>query len=259
MAIPGALNERAATPPAPPGSLWHVDDAGWAMFAGPLHHNAPHAHSAAVYLAGLYGTFRLRIRDGDWVICRSAVIRAGTPYEFDVAGDPLGVFYLEPNLAGPDALGVLTGSSEEVGGALVGQRDGSLLRACFERRSDAGEMHRAMMELLQYGHRRAHRSVDMRITRAVEQMQMMTPESYSTVLAAEAAGLSASRFQHLFTREVGVPFRRYRLWHRLRVAIREAARGSSLTNAAHTAGFADQAHFSRAFRATFGAPPSRGL
>jgi AraC-like DNA-binding protein len=29
--------------------------------------------------------------------------------------------------------------------------------------------------------------------------------------------------------------------------------------AAHAAGFADQAHFSRAFRAAFGAPPSRGL
>jgi len=258
MATPGALNERAARPLACPASLWHVD-AGWAMFAGPLHHNAPHVHSAAVYLAGLYGTFRLRIRDGDWVICRSAVIRAGTSYEFDVAGDPLGVFYLEPNLAGAEALGVLTGGHEEIGGALVGQRDHSLLRACFERRSDAGEMHSSMMDLLRYGRTRAHRSIDARITRAVEQLQGKTPESYSTVLAAEAAGLSSSRFQHLFTREVGVPFRRYRLWHRLRLAIREAACGSSLTNAAHSAGFADQAHFSRAFRATFGAPPSRGL
>jgi len=259
MANRCALNERAATPPASPASLWHVDG-GWAMFAGPLHHNAPHAHSAAVYIAGLYGTFRLRIRDGDWVICRSAVIRAGTPYEFDVAGDPLGVFYLEPNLAGADALGVLTGGHEEIGGALVGQRDHSLLRACFERRSDAGEMHSSMMDLLRYGRARAaHRSIDARITRAVEQLQGMTPESYSTALAAQATGLSASRFQHLFTREVGVPFRRYRLWHRLRAAIHEAARGSNLTNAAHSAGFADQAHFSRAFRATFGAPPSRGL
>ena len=66
--------------------------------------NDPHVHSAAVHLAGLYGTFRLRIAGGGWLSCRSAVIRAGTPYEFDVGGDPLGVFYLEPNLAGADAL-----------------------------------------------------------------------------------------------------------------------------------------------------------
>ena len=66
------LNERAARRAA----LWHVD-AGWAVFAGPLHHNAPHAHSTAVYLAGLYGTFRLRVAGSRWLTCRSAVIRAG--------------------------------------------------------------------------------------------------------------------------------------------------------------------------------------
>ena len=42
-------------------------------------------------------------------------------------------------------------------------------------------------------------------------------------------------------------------------AIRTAAGGDNLTTAAHAAGFADQAHFSRAFRRTFGAPPSHGL
>ena len=56
-----------------------------------------------------------------------------------------------------------------------------------------------------------------------------------------------------------MPFRRYRVWHRLRAAIREVAQGSNLTAAAHAAGFADQAHFTREFRRTFGAPPSRGL
>ena len=33
-------------------------------------------------------------------------------------------------------------------------------------------------------------------------------------------------------------------------------RGSSLTEAAHEAGFADSAHLSRTFRATFGIAPS---
>jgi AraC-like DNA-binding protein len=84
-------------------------------------------------------------------------------------------------------------------------------------------------------------------------------EELSAAAAASTVGLSPSRFQHLFTQEVGVPFRRYRGWQRLRAAIREAAHGTSLTAAAHAAGFADQAHFSRAFRLAFGAPPSRGL
>jgi methylphosphotriester-DNA--protein-cysteine methyltransferase len=45
------------------------------------------------------------------------------------------------------------------------------------------------------------------------------------------------RFQHLFTQEVGVPFRRYRAWNRMRMAISEIVKGSNFTTAAHAAGF----------------------
>jgi methylphosphotriester-DNA--protein-cysteine methyltransferase len=76
---------------------------------------------------------------------------------------------------------------------------------------------------------------------------------------AAGVGLSGSRFQHLFTAEVGVPFRRYRAWRRVRVAIAEIVKGSRFTTAAHTAGFADQAHFTNDFRRTFGGPPSLSL
>jgi AraC-like DNA-binding protein len=77
--------------------------------------------------------------------------------------------------------------------------------------------------------------------------------------AARAVGLSPSRFQHLFAEEVGVPFRRFRVWRRLRGAIGSIAAGSSFTEAAHGAGFFDQAHFARAFRQAFGAPASPSL
>jgi AraC-like DNA-binding protein len=252
MAAAGRLNERAAT------SLWHVDD-GWALFAGPLGRNAMHAHSTSVYLAGLYDTFRLRVAGSDWLTCRSAVVRAGTPYEFDLGGHPLGVVYLEPNLAGPDALAPLILGAREVNGALIGDGDASAMRAHFERRPDGEGLRMAMDDMLAFSQRRARRQLDARVARAVATMQDQMADVVSATEAAASVGLSASRFQHLFTREVGVPFRRYRGWHRLRAAIREAAAGSSLTTAAHSAGFADQAHFTRAFRRTFGAPPSRGL
>jgi AraC-like DNA-binding protein len=257
MTAPSRLNERAAPATGAGAALWHVDD-GWALFAGPLQHNDSHAHSAAVYLAGLCGTFRLRVAGGDWLSCRSAVIRAGTPYEFDVGGDPLGVFYLEPNLAGADALASLLSGATEVGGALIGDADAPLLRAAFEQRPAAGELREGIADMIGFAKRQARKSIDPRIARAVSDMARST-NATSASIAATAAGLSTSRFQHLFTREVGVPFRRYRGWQRLRGAIRAAASGLSLTDAAYAAGFADQAHFSRTFRATFGAPPSRGL
>jgi AraC-like DNA-binding protein len=74
--------------------------------------------------------------------------------------------------------------------------------------------------------------------------------------AAGAAGISPSRLTHVFTEEMGIPFRRYVQWVRLLLAVRAIAAGQDLTRAASAAGFSDSAHLSRAFRKTFGLPPS---
>lgn len=73
---------------------------------------------------------------------------------------------------------------------------------------------------------------------------------------AAAAGISASRLSHLFRAEVGVALRPYVLWLRIHRAGAALARGASLTEAAHHAGFADGAHLSRVFRRMFGLKPS---
>ena len=59
------------------------------------------------------------------------------------------------------------------------------------------------------------------------------------------AHLSQSRLQHLFRDQVGVPIRRYLLWHRYLTALSLLADGASVTRAAHAAGFADSAHLTR--------------
>jgi AraC-like DNA-binding protein len=76
------------------------------------------------------------------------------------------------------------------------------------------------------------------------------------VQAAHAAHISPSRLTHLFSEEVGIPFRRFVLWLRLRRAAEYVWRTGSLTEAAHAAGFSDLAHFSRVCRAMFGVAPS---
>jgi len=73
---------------------------------------------------------------------------------------------------------------------------------------------------------------------------------------ATAVGLSPSRLAHLFRAQTGLPVRRYLLWLRLGDALQQLAHGVSLTTAAHAAGFADSAHFSRTFRAMLGITPS---
>lgn len=76
-------------------------------------------------------------------------------------------------------------------------------------------------------------------------------------LASASAGvfLSPSRLRHLFVEQTGVAFKTYILWLRLVRAVQVYSEGKvSLTEAAHSAGFADSAHFSRAFKRTFGSP-----
>lgn len=62
--------------------------------------------------------------------------------------------------------------------------------------------------------------------------------------------------RHLFRQELGVTVQQYWIGHRLLVAIRRFNSRASLTEIAHEAGFADLAHFSHAFRASFGMTPS---
>jgi AraC family transcriptional regulator len=73
---------------------------------------------------------------------------------------------------------------------------------------------------------------------------------------AGIGGLSASRLRHLFVEQTGLQFRTYLLWLRLTRALESVAAGEPLTRAAHDAGFADSAHFSRTFRRMFGIVPT---
>ncbi len=74
--------------------------------------------------------------------------------------------------------------------------------------------------------------------------------------AATYASTSTSRLSHRFSDEVGLPFRRFVLWTRMKRAVEVARRGGDLTEAAVAAGFSDAAHLSRTFRAMFGLSPS---
>lgn len=74
--------------------------------------------------------------------------------------------------------------------------------------------------------------------------------------AARDACISPTRLTHLFSQQVGIPFRRFVLWLRLRRAAEHVWTGSRLAEAAVAAGFSDAAHLSRVCRSTFGVTPA---
>lgn len=241
-------------------ALWDIRD-GRTFFSGPLYDCAAHQHGAPVFLAGLYGKFRLRLPGTDWHWCRTAVIPAGVLHELAVGGEPITVLYLEPTVAGLDAFLPLLKNGQAQHGALVA--DGgeiAFMRELYEQRYRSDWTAEALRDLLEYAKRKSSGAVvDPRLRQALEYLHCHNGELTPLAAVAAQAGLSPSRFQHLFVQQIGVPFRRYRAWSRMRQALTRIVSGDNFTVAAHAAGFSDSAHFCHDFRKTFGAVPSISL
>jgi AraC-like DNA-binding protein len=95
-----------------------------------------------------------------------------------------------------------------------------------------------------------------RIQKAVELIRKEPDRNYSQRELAAALGLSTSRVLHLFTEQVGVPYRRFRMWKRLMLSFELLNSQDNMTVAALDSGFADATHYSHAFRDTFGVNPA---
>lgn len=241
---------------------------GWGprvLYLGPGFGLTPHRNATAVLAVALDGTLEMaddpENPDGIYRSARSVLIPPNTLHHLRIAGGRMAFLYVDPlsrDLVAltarmqdvtPRAAFDLTGEGAVID-VLAGLADGDL--------SD-GDGRAALMELLGIGSRA---NSDPRILSALRRMRDQPHRSHAMAELGACAGLSASRFLHLFKAETGVPLRRYRLWNRMGAAVAAFRDGQSLTEAAHAAGFASSAHFSTAFRDMFGMMPSellRGL
>ena len=105
------------------------------------------------------------------------------------------------------------------------------------------------------GDRAVVRKKDPRIVKALACIKSLRGKPVSASELAAKAGLSESRFMHLFKAVTGMPVRKYIRWLRLINAVQYVVSGLTLTDAAHASGFADAAHLSRTFRDMFGERP----
>jgi AraC family transcriptional regulator len=95
---------------------------------------------------------------------------------------------------------------------------------------------------------------DPRISKVIAWLKGRLDQTVSLNDVASLVRLSPGRTRHLFVAQTGLPFRTFLLWLRLVRAVELFAAGTSLTEAAHSAGFSDSAHLSRTFRRMFGIP-----
>jgi AraC-like DNA-binding protein len=97
---------------------------------------------------------------------------------------------------------------------------------------------------------------DERILRATEYIRTHLSGSVALDDVAAHVFLSPGRFRHLFVEQTGMGLRPYVLWRRFILAWDLLTQGESISTAAHRAGFADSAHFTRTSHQMFGFPPS---
>lgn len=97
-------------------------------------------------------------------------------------------------------------------------------------------------------------NIDRRVQICMHAINMSKASSLKEI--AEIACLSPTRISHLFKNETGISFKQFLLHSKLIRALKAIYLNQNLTNAAHSGGFSDQAHFTRTYLKTFGILPS---
>ncbi len=221
---------------------------GWGEFVGISGDNAPHSHHAVQVILSEHPQ-PLWTAEAGWLDVRGAVIGPELPHQLGTHGEPVRLLYIEPHshsgrrlMAAGRGLRVL--GDEECAAALQ-----ALTRAASPDVALADALAPATTEGLPL-------KGDPDIEAWIAALPVALPDGLTAETCAQQLHLSRSRFLHRFSAHTGLPLRPYLRWRRLLLAMREVMQGHSLTEAAHAAGFADAAHFSRTFRRHFGLVPS---
>jgi AraC-like DNA-binding protein len=228
---------------------------GRALYCGPLQHLEAHVYGAPVLHVGIYGPFKLKIGGGDWRSYRVAVVPPGLRHALDLAGGVHGKLFVE--IDSPHAAAFRRRFPYRKG--MVGTLSDPDLMACFHWVFEENPSHAAVerrLDILLQPALPGESLIDPRIRKIVALIRDEPDRNYSQRELSEALGLSASRVLHLFSEQVGVPYRRYRMWKRLWLSAERLHASDSMTTAAMDSGFADATHFSHAFRDTFGVNPA---
>jgi len=231
---------------------------GRALYLGGASDTSLHLHHAIQICVALSGRIRLRTGpESAWKRAGGAIIRSDQRHQLRGSGREVVIAYLEPESDEARRLRAQRAPIQAIEPAAIA----AIRAAAWRARS--GELGpeaatRLLGEILvQLGVRPERRpSLEDRIRRALFAVRADPTRRWRVAEMAGVARLSARRFRELFAPQVGLSSRQFLLWTRLDCAIRELAKGASLSEAALGAGFADAAHLTRTFRRMIGIPPS---
>ena len=214
--------------------------------------NRRHSHAPATLLIGLDGPFQIAIGDQPPTTVEAVLLAPNTVRATESQGTRLVDLLVDPDAE----------ACRSVRAALAGRLHCRLERQRFDAvapemerlfrtdcsAADATKVLSGLLQALPVG-AGADAGLDQRIQASIAALRQALPGRVpGAAELAHAAGLSESRFLHLFKAQTRSTYRQYVQWLRLQVAVRAWAKKQSLAEIATEAGFADQAHFTRTLR-----------
>ena len=226
---PPALSETGC---AVPRRTMLVSWGARALYVGPGFGLSPHRNAVAVLAMGLDRPLEVAIDARDpgtgFYRCRSALIEPNQLHFLRISGADCAFLYLDAlshDLASLRQRCRRTGPTVSMN--LAGEDDLIALLAAMPRSSEGW---RSASPGLSATLCFQDRSPDRRMVSAVRALRSAPGglEADTATLAARA-GLSVSRFQHLFKAATGVTVRRFRIWARMRRAMAMTVAGATIS------------------------------
>ncbi len=235
--------------PNPGAHVWPAAMIVW----GPGFTTAGHRHHCVQLVMAMHGSLLIRGKPNDqWRRCGAALVRPDAAHEVDARDTTVLIGFVDSE----SELGAALSERLESGISCISGTQVARWRTVLGRTITEARVERWVRTQLLHRRRpvRIHPGVSLVLKHLREKLGISDDFSLRTL--AGISGLSQSRFMHVFTESMGVPLRPYVLWLRLQRACCDLMAGSSVTAAAHSAGFSDAAHLTRTFRRMLGMTPT---
>lgn len=227
-----------------------------------------HCHGAPVLYCGLDGDISVEFKDAAAIHFSSAIVGPEVVHKTDLHGGRGLLMYFYPH--SPEALHlshqVLAGEDYQLAPVMPVQLKALRLKALQPKTFPdpdnsayrQGIIDQAEAIIAGLNPQQQQHILDPRIIASIQQMEAAETLPLQDELASQV-NLSRSYFNHLFSDNVGVSFRRFKQWMLLYRFSQHFKVYNNLTDAALHAGFSDSSHYTNTFKKVFGLSPTTVL